>query len=150
MSDRHRATHPTQIKLAKYLGAAARECRLRLNMTQADVAELVEIATEVYGRIERGGVLPSVPTFRRLCRALRADANKLLGLDVPPTSEVLERPSGEASEPVPVDALEEPISTQEDPPGLRRLFRYLRKLTPEQLRAIGHVASAFLKPYERR
>ena len=150
MSDRHRATHPTQIKLAKYLGAAARECRLRANMTQADVAELVEIATEVYGRIERGGVLPSVPTFRRMCRALRADANKLLGLDDSPTSEVSGRPSGEASEPVPVNALEEPISTPEDPPGLRRLFRYLRKLTPEQLRAIGHVASAFLKPYERR
>lgn len=146
MSDRH----PTQIKLARFLGAAARECRLRANMTQADVADLVNIATEVYGRIERGGVLPSVPTFRRLCRALRADANKLLGLDVPPTSEASGRPSAEASEPLPVDAMEEPISTPEDPPGLRRLFRYLKKLTPEQLRAIGHVASTYLKPYERR
>ncbi|WNG19329.1 helix-turn-helix transcriptional regulator [Cystobacter fuscus] len=136
-------THPTQIKLARFLGAAAREARLRANMTQADVADRVNIATEVYGRIERGGMLPSLPTFRRLCRALRADANKLLGLDVSPAWE-------EAAGPPPADTLEEPISMSEDPPALRRLFRYLKKLTPEQIRAIGHVASTFLKKYERR
>ncbi|MFL5356113.1 helix-turn-helix transcriptional regulator [Archangium sp.] len=139
-------SHPTQIKLARYLGAAVRDARLRANMTQADVAYLVDIATEVYGRIERGGMLPSLPTFRRLCRALQADANKLLGLDVPASAP----PRGEASGPLPVDTLEEPIATQEDSPALRRLFRYLKKLKPEQIRAMGHVARTFLKKYDRR
>ena len=51
-------------KLATRLGECARAARQRLNLTQEDVAERIGIATEVYGRLERGNMLPSVPTFR--------------------------------------------------------------------------------------
>jgi DNA-binding XRE family transcriptional regulator len=56
-------THKTQPKLAKHLGKAARTARMRVKLSQADVAERVGISTEVYGRLERGGMLPSVPTL---------------------------------------------------------------------------------------
>nr|WP_239470580.1 helix-turn-helix transcriptional regulator [Archangium violaceum] len=95
-------------------------------MTQADVAERLGVATEVYGRLERGLLLPSVPTLRKLCAVLRMDANALLGLT-----------SGVAFAP-----LDEPVEEkQENSPRMRRLLRHLRRLTPTQLNAVGHVAS---------
>ena len=62
-------THKTQVKLARHLGKTARAARLLAKLTQADVAERVGIATEVYGRLERGAMLPSAPTLRKLCSA---------------------------------------------------------------------------------
>src|SRR6218665_3222801 len=67
-------------KLATRLGECARAARQRLNLTQEDVAERVGIATEVYGRLERGNMLPSVPTFRKLCAVLSLSADEALGL----------------------------------------------------------------------
>ncbi|RKI43377.1 XRE family transcriptional regulator, partial [Corallococcus sp. AB049A] len=53
-------------KLAVSVGAAARAARLKAGLTQADVADRVGIASEVYGRLERGKMMPSVPTLFRL------------------------------------------------------------------------------------
>jgi transcriptional regulator with XRE-family HTH domain len=112
--------------LAKHLGRVAREARTGIRMTQADVAERLGVATEVYGRLERGLLLPSVPTLRKLCTVLRMDANALLGLT-----------SGVTSAP-----LDEPVEKkQEDSPRMRRLLRHLRRLTPTQFNTVGHVAS---------
>ncbi len=122
-------THKTQAKLAKHLGAAARAARMQAKLTQADVAERVGVATEVYGRLERGGMLPSVPTLRKLCSALRADANALLGLK-----------SG-----LPLVSVNEPApEVEEESPRVRQVLRSLRRLTPTQLNAVGHIASAFI------
>src|SRR5688572_15326348 len=65
--------------LASRLGGAARLSRQRLNLTQADVAERIGIASEVYGRLERGHMLPSIQTFRRLCVVLSISADEALG-----------------------------------------------------------------------
>jgi transcriptional regulator with XRE-family HTH domain len=120
--------HKTQAKLALHIGAVAREARTRAGITQEEAAERVGLATEVYGRLERGNMLPSLPTLVRLCRALAIDANPLLGFSSPqpPAWLVPEAPS------------------QTEPPNLRRLLRTARKLKPRQLSALSVVAGALL------
>ncbi len=108
--------------LAATLGEAAREARRRARLTQADVAERVGIATEVYGRLERGLMLPSVETLRKLCRVLGVTSDALLGL------------RGD------LRAAESP-ATYGEPPEIRRLLRRLRRLDPRHLRLISLLAS---------
>jgi transcriptional regulator with XRE-family HTH domain len=112
-------------KLSKVLGDAAREARQKAGLTQADVAERIGVATEVYGRLERGLLMPSVPTLRRICVALRLPADTLLGL----TSD--QEQDWPTFSPPP----------EQEEPQLRRLLRHVRKLTPTQLRALSLVAS---------
>ncbi len=114
-------------KLAKALGDSAREARQRAGLTQADVAERIGVATEVYGRLERGLLMPSVPTLRRLCLALHLPADALLSLGTNPPSSAW---------------TEAPLPTQpDDGPQMRRLMRHVRKLSPTQLRALSLVAA---------
>ena len=116
-------------RLTAHLGTVLRAARTQASLTQFDVAERIGIATEVLGRMERGNMLPSVPTLRRLCHVLHVDANRVLGLqlkDVPtwlPPSE----PGTEA------------------PPELRRLLRMLRGLDAAQLTLMHGVTLALLK-----
>jgi transcriptional regulator with XRE-family HTH domain len=71
---------PEQDKeLAKTIGRRAREARASLGLTQAEVAERVPLAAEVYGRLERGGMLPSVPTLMRLAAVLSVEPSVLVG-----------------------------------------------------------------------
>jgi transcriptional regulator with XRE-family HTH domain len=118
-------------ELAITVGAAARAARVRLGLTQADVAERVGIAMEVYSRMERGKVLPSVTTLRRLCQVLRIGADTLLGLE----AELLDAPLEEGGP---------PAAPGEDPPRLRRLVRALRALDAEQLKAVAQVVHGAL------
>jgi transcriptional regulator with XRE-family HTH domain len=111
-------------KLSKALGEAAREARRRAGLTQADVAERIGVATEVYGRLERGLLMPSVPTLRRLCLGLRMPADTLLAL-------------GSAHPP----AWAEAPPSENEGPQMRRLMRHVRKLSPNQLRALSLVAA---------
>ena len=120
-------TPVTKKKLTEHLGGALRTARLEAELTQADVAERVGVATEVYGRMERGLLTPSVPSLRKLCLVLRLDANAVLGLGS----------RGAAW-------LKEPASTSEEPPRLRRLLRTLRQLGDEQLVALGGMARTLL------
>ena len=122
---------PSTSKLAVNVGEIARQARLRAGLTQADVAERVGLATEVYGRLERGRMLPSVPSLRRLCIALRTPSDIFLGLN---TGEVATWVA-ETSQP----------EHDEEVPELRRLMRNLRKLDASQLRLIGLVAAALEK-----
>jgi len=73
-------------EIAIQIGKAAREARLKLKLTQADVAERVNLVAEVYGKIERGVMLPSAPTLIKLRTALGVTADYLMGLanDVQP------------------------------------------------------------------
>jgi transcriptional regulator with XRE-family HTH domain len=103
-----------------------RSARPRWDLPPADVAERVGIATEVYGRLERGNMLPSVKTLRRLCLVLNCSSDVLLG----------------------VASAEKPVAVAEDPPEygerpeVRRVLRTLRRLEPAQLRLISQVAGA--------
>ena len=125
--------HPrTKKKLTEHLGAALREARLKAEWTQADVAERVGVATEVYGRMERGHLTPSVSNLRTLCRVLRLGADAALGLEPHETPAwVKEGPAAE-----------------DDPPRLRRLLRTLRQLDDRQLAAIGFVARSYVQAPE--
>jgi transcriptional regulator with XRE-family HTH domain len=124
------APFKTKRKLAISLGEALRAARQEASLTQADVAERAGMSTEVYGRLERGHMLPSLPRLRRLCQVLRMDANvalKLTGRDAAAwLSDAPPRPS-------------------DDPPPLRRLVRTLRQLDPEQLAALSVMANTLAK-----
>ena len=113
-------------KLALALGAAARAARLRAGLTQAEAAEKVGLAPGVYGRIERGGMMPSVPTLRRLSIVLKIPSDTLLSLS---HSEVTAW----------VDSLP---PRPPAPPELRRLARSLRTLSASQLKVLNVIASA--------
>ncbi|MFL5356276.1 multiprotein-bridging factor 1 family protein [Archangium sp.] len=67
-------------KLQRLLGEAARAARLRLGLTQAEVAKKVRLKSGVYGRVERGMMMPSVPTLRRMCETLGISSDVLLSL----------------------------------------------------------------------
>lgn len=112
-------------KLSVRIGAAAREARKRAKLTQEDVAERLGIAPEVYGRMERGVIMPSVPTLKKICQALGVAASSLLAV------ETMKPPARSASR----------QAKQEDPPDIRRLLRRLRTLNKPQLDAIRIVAN---------
>lgn len=65
--------------LNQHLGTVAKEARSKKKLTQAQVAALVDMASEVYGRMERGTMLPSICSLLRLANALDVDPNTLLG-----------------------------------------------------------------------
>ncbi|WNG52904.1 helix-turn-helix transcriptional regulator [Archangium minus] len=117
-----------------HLAAVVREARKTAELTQADVADRVGIVTEVFGRLERGYLLPSVLTFRRLCRVLRLDANIALGLDVEKDPSWLKVPEPEA----------------DDPPALRRLVRTLRRMDAAQVAVMLSTANALVRHTAQR
>ena len=113
------------LKLAATIGAASRRARTGEGLTQADVAEAVGLATEVYGRLERGKMLPSVPTLRKIATALSIPSDRMLGL----TSSEGHRAAETAS------------PALRDPPELRRLIRRLRRLDRRRLRIVSLLAA---------
>lgn len=117
-------------KLATTIGAAARSARMRLELTQADVAERIDVATEVYGRLERGGMLPSVQTLLKLCHELNVSSDELLGL---------------TQHGPPARTQAEPPSVPAERPEIRRLLRSLRQLESSHIKLLGLVAKALLR-----
>lgn len=117
--------------LAASLGAAARQARARAGLTQADVAEQIEISPEVYGRLERGQMLPSVVTLRKLALALGTRSDSLLGLE----------------RPLPLPQVAEPRASYGMDKELRKLIRRARRLRSSQLRLLSLLAAQL---WERR
>ena len=64
--------------LALLVGKRARELRLLKNATQEQVAEWVRLSTQVYARLERGEMLPSLSTLARLADAFSVEPAWLL------------------------------------------------------------------------
>lgn len=126
--------HKTRDALSLQLGKVARAAREQAGLTQQEAAERVGVVTEVYGRMERGLLLPSLPTLLRVCRALRVDANALLGFSF-------------TKAPV---WLAQPLAIDSEPPAVRRLLRTVRRLKPRQLHALSTVANAMLPAQETR
>jgi transcriptional regulator with XRE-family HTH domain len=117
--------------LAATIGTAARAARINANLTQEDVAERVGLATEVYGRLERGGMLPSVPTLKKLCETLSVPSDVLLGL----------RSAQENfwTKPSP------PPRPTEEPAEIRRLVRTVKRLEPAEFRLLSLMATGLLR-----
>mgnify|MGYP002715818271 CR=1 FL=1 len=119
-------------KLALALGAAARAARLRAGLTQAEAAEKVGLAPGVYGRIERGDMVPSTPKLKALCALLGISADVLLGTNLqqaPPPQEPPAPPPG-------------------DSPELRRLAMILRELPPDRFRLFRIALRTIAHPEE--
>jgi len=114
------------------LGVQLRLARTRLELTQEQVARAVGFVPTVYGRIERGDMLPSVPKLRELCVVLGISADVLLSL--PPVQGV----AGKAH-------TEEPPETS---PALRRLTTLVRNLPPQRLRLFRVAIQTLLEPPE--
>ncbi|QRK12314.1 helix-turn-helix domain-containing protein [Archangium violaceum] len=114
------------VALKKYLGKSARAARVHKGFTQAEVAQRAELAVAVYGRIERGEMMPSLPTVQRLCRVLEVDANTLLGFSSP-------TPPAWFTSPPPKER-----------PAVHEFLRTARRMKPRQLRALRSVAQAML------
>ncbi|HEX5749205.1 MAG TPA: helix-turn-helix domain-containing protein [Archangium sp.] len=113
-------------QLSKSLGDVARAARERLGLTQAQVARQLGIVPNVYGRIERGHMMPAVPTLRRLALVLGLSADVLLALgraDVAPSLEA----------PPPEDNLS---------PELRRTVRMLRGWSPARVKWLNRILRA--------
>jgi transcriptional regulator with XRE-family HTH domain len=112
--------------LAENLGKAARAARERLGFTQAEVAELVEMTTVVYNRMERGKLLPGVRTLTRLCEVLRVSPEELLGFK-PPAKGARSRPANE------------------DPPSVHQLTSLARRLDETQREVLIAMARVLLR-----
>ncbi|WP_052518493.1 helix-turn-helix domain-containing protein [Archangium violaceum] len=107
-----RERHKTRAALSRDFAKRVREARGKAGLTQWEAAERMGIATEVYGRMERGLLLPSLPTLLRLCGTLKVDANALLGFSSKQAPAWLERP----------------MAMDNERPALRRLVRTARQL----------------------
>jgi transcriptional regulator with XRE-family HTH domain len=66
--------------LQKTIGEVARAAREGLGLTQAQVARKVGLSPPVYGRVERGGMMPSVPVLRAIAVALGVPTDALLAV----------------------------------------------------------------------
>lgn len=107
-------------KLATTLGDVVRARRKALGVSQEEVAEKVGIASQFYGRIERGIALPSVPTLSNLADALGLSTDELLG-----RSKSIEPP------PEPRDS-----------PDVHRVVRAVRRASKRDLRLVGLLLGA--------
>ena len=125
-------------ELAQSIGAAAREARKTLELTQEDAAERIGVSAEFYARIERGNALPSVPTFARIAAALGVSADILLGLNKPAAAAA----SNQETE-APTWATTAP---PDDTPEVRRLLRRLRRVKHQRTL---HLVSLLIKELER-
>jgi transcriptional regulator with XRE-family HTH domain len=64
---------------AASLGTAVRAARQRAQLTQAQVAQALEMPLLAYSRLERGLLIPSVERLVRLSQLLRTSTDVLLG-----------------------------------------------------------------------
>jgi transcriptional regulator with XRE-family HTH domain len=117
-------------KLQPRLGMELRKARIRMDLTQEQVAKAVGFVPTVYGRIERGDMLPSLPKLVQLCMLLGISAESLL----PPPSEEEAPPPREP-----------PAQEPSDSPELRRLAMILHELPPERLRLFRVALQALLE-----
>ncbi|WP_225412055.1 helix-turn-helix transcriptional regulator [Stigmatella hybrida] len=117
-------------RLGATLGRALRAARMRAGFTQADLAASIGKAPEVYGRLERGRMLPSLSTLFRLCVALRTGPHELMGFS-------------------PIASLPQAAQIEVPPelahvPEMRRLLLLLGRLQGLQLRLILRLVVAFV------
>lgn len=72
--------------LKKVLGPNIRKARQRQGLSQARLAEMVEMSTEVLGRMERKKVLPRLERLVLLCKILGMTPDQMLGFSSGPGS----------------------------------------------------------------
>jgi len=113
------------------IGHTAKAARLRLGLSQWEVAATSGINSEVYGRLERGTMAPSIGTLCRLCVALGISADAAFGLES----------SGAPAAAFPPAQVQSPL--------IRRLVRRASVLGPRSVRTLTLVA-ANMEPDARK
>ena len=68
--------------IKKKLAANIRQLRATHNMTQAQLAEELDLSLDMIGRLERERIAPSFKTLEKLCDVLRVDIVDLFGTGV--------------------------------------------------------------------
>ena len=68
-------------KAATRAGGRGPGCSPATGPRAGEVAKKVRLKSGVYGRVERGAMVPSVPTLRRICETLCISSDVLLSLD---------------------------------------------------------------------
>jgi transcriptional regulator with XRE-family HTH domain len=66
-------------KLSQQIGNNVRVARHRAGLSQTEVAEAIHMPAMVFSRLERGRLLPSVPTLVGLCDVLHVSVDFILG-----------------------------------------------------------------------
>jgi len=120
-----------QRRLPATLGAALKQARTRAGMTQAEVAEAIGTHTEVYGRMERGSVMPSVPTLLRLCMTLGSGPHELMGF-----SELGPLQSAPGASWV--------LPSLSNSPETRRLLHRIQRLNSPRIKLLSRLAAFLL------
>jgi len=69
--------------LAQKIGTQVRSARHRAGLSQAQVAEAIQVPMLVLNRLERGKLLPTLPTLVSLCGVLGIPVAFLLGSKPP-------------------------------------------------------------------
>jgi transcriptional regulator with XRE-family HTH domain len=128
---------PTHRSLAATFARQLKAARCAAGLTQAEVAERVGIAVEVFWRLERGRALPRADTLARLAASLNVSTDTLLGLDGASTSTS-----------VPMAA--EPVATYAGRPEMRRLMRRLERAPARAVRLLAAFVSAMQEAPGRR
>jgi transcriptional regulator with XRE-family HTH domain len=126
---------PEKDPLSVQIGGAARKARKALKLSQEDAAERVGVATEVYGKYERGELRPSTPTLVKLSKALGTSVDTLIGLTADSKAT-----TSETTEP------EDPAMPRE----FRRLRRTLRTMDNLQLATFTRMAGALVTHKRKR
>ena len=67
----------------KEMGARVREARVKMNLSQTDLAELAQLHPTYISQIENGKANMSIDVFMRLTEALQISADWLLRAEVP-------------------------------------------------------------------
>jgi transcriptional regulator with XRE-family HTH domain len=125
-----------QRQLQATLSATLKQARKRAGMTQVEVAEAIGTHPEVYGRMERGAVMPSVPTLLRLCLTLGSGPHELMGFS---ELEPLQSAPGASTVPHGLN----------DTPEKRRLLRRLARLDSPRIKALSRLVVLLLDGWVR-
>lgn len=74
----------------KFIGNTIKTYRKKLNLTQSELAEMVDLSDQHISRIESGCYVPSLTTFFDLVNVLKIDLQEF-GFDIETTSNPLKR-----------------------------------------------------------
>ncbi|MFL5345925.1 MAG: helix-turn-helix domain-containing protein [Hyalangium sp.] len=110
-------------------GAAVRAARVRKGLSQAQTARHLGMTPSVYGRVERGLLVPGVMRLYELCQLLEVSPDTLLVLEYGAPSPTYRRWRTRV-------AVKDSTT-----PAMRSLLTKARQLSPAQLRRLSQIAA---------